>query len=104
MDARSGPARIYGSKGRRRNQVADLKVAGPEQCVYRVAPVGQQPSGFRLAFQGGLLNAQPIRHFRDPQMSRPSRAIQRRTTRLARADNSTMCLPDALELPCCRVR
>jgi hypothetical protein len=32
------------------------------------------------------------------------RAIQRRTTRPERADNSTMCLPDALELPCCRVR
>lgn len=50
MDHRGPFGWTYGSKGRRRNQVADLKVAGPDQGVYRVAAHGQQPSGFCLAF------------------------------------------------------
>jgi hypothetical protein len=62
-------------------------------------PAGQQGGGPVIAprqnaaarpanssMEGGLLIARRIRYFRDPQMSRPSGAFQRRTTRPERAD------------------
>jgi hypothetical protein len=84
------------STGRLGNKAAARSplLARPERCG----------ASCQFVDGGWALIARPIRHFRNRQMSRPSGAFPRRTTRPERADNSTMCLPDALGLPCCRVR